>query len=299
MLSRYLSFRECRNSQPEIDNFPTDKLFTGQRLDGTGLYYYNARYYDPSIGRFISADIIIPNPSDPQSYNRYAYVLNNPLKFVDPSGRDLIVVGGNRRDSSEPGWVGEMKDNLNIKEGEQFLFIGDTDGGHVLKAGDQYEELKGVLESGDYSDIKIIGFSEGAAATVMILDDIAKGADYGDIRLAVMLETPNVGLVDYDNDKRKDLPNRLAGDTSGNRGIVVGDFRNKASWISSDPGWDSGVDSYYDPFLDPWMVALYWSIDWRAGAAATTIDQIENHCDVTTDQHTYDYVNDMLWDLGL
>ncbi|MBI2859991.1 MAG: hypothetical protein HYX91_00615, partial [Chloroflexi bacterium] len=34
---------------------PTDKLFTGQRLDSTGLYYFNARYYDPAIGRFISA----------------------------------------------------------------------------------------------------------------------------------------------------------------------------------------------------------------------------------------------------
>lgn len=70
---------------------PTDKKFTGQRLDGTGLYYYGARFYDPDIGRFISADTIVPNPANPQSLNRYSYVLNNPMKYVDPTGHDEEV----------------------------------------------------------------------------------------------------------------------------------------------------------------------------------------------------------------
>ena len=68
---------------------PTDKLFTGQRLDDTGMYYYGARYYDPTIGRFISPDTIVQNPGNPQSLNRYSYVLNNPLKYVDPTGLEL------------------------------------------------------------------------------------------------------------------------------------------------------------------------------------------------------------------
>ena len=65
---------------------PTDKKFTGQRLDGTGLYYYNARYYDASIGRFISADTIVQSFTNPQALNRYSYVFNNPLRYTDPSG---------------------------------------------------------------------------------------------------------------------------------------------------------------------------------------------------------------------
>ena len=70
----------------------TDKLFTGQRLDDTGLYYYNARYYDPLIGRFISADSIVSDFKNPQAFNRYSYVLNNPLKYTDPSGQDPIGI---------------------------------------------------------------------------------------------------------------------------------------------------------------------------------------------------------------
>ena len=81
-------FGVCRNSQGTLD---TDKLFTGQRLDDTGLYYYNARYYDATIGRFISADTIVPDYMNPQSLNRYSYCVNNPLKYVDPSGHANIL----------------------------------------------------------------------------------------------------------------------------------------------------------------------------------------------------------------
>jgi RHS repeat-associated protein len=59
------TFGECRNS---LENFPTDRLFTGQRLDDTGLYFYNARYYDAAIGRFISPDTIVQNAANPQKW---------------------------------------------------------------------------------------------------------------------------------------------------------------------------------------------------------------------------------------
>ena len=52
----------------------------------TGLYYYGARYYDPELGRFISADTIVQSPYNPQTLNRYSYCSNNPINYVDPSG---------------------------------------------------------------------------------------------------------------------------------------------------------------------------------------------------------------------
>lgn len=68
--------------------FPVSRRYTSQVLDDeTGLYYYNARYYDPQLGRFIQPDEVISALGDPQSYNRYSYVLNNPLKYTDPDGR--------------------------------------------------------------------------------------------------------------------------------------------------------------------------------------------------------------------
>jgi RHS repeat-associated protein len=65
----------------------TDKLFTGQReIAGLGIYHYNARFYSPVLGRFLSADTIVPGYANPQNLNRYAYVNNNPLRYTDPTG---------------------------------------------------------------------------------------------------------------------------------------------------------------------------------------------------------------------
>ena len=64
-----------------------DARYTGQMFDeGTGLYYYNARYYDPMLGRFLSPDTLASSLGEPQSLNGYSYVLNNPLTFNDPTG---------------------------------------------------------------------------------------------------------------------------------------------------------------------------------------------------------------------
>ena len=144
---RYHPYGETRYTSGTT---PTSYQFTGQRNDSSiGLYFYNARYYDPALGRFIQADSIVPGaasgsgssaaslgydsktrltpltvnlgefaaqvndenrevlqfgaffqwdskvrqehnvpmgPANPQALNRYAYCLNNPLRYVDPTG---------------------------------------------------------------------------------------------------------------------------------------------------------------------------------------------------------------------
>jgi RHS repeat-associated protein len=67
--------------------------FTGQQRDNeTGLDYFNARYYASMQGRFISTDPVLSSghPMNPQSWDRYSYVGNNPLKLTDPNGEMWI-----------------------------------------------------------------------------------------------------------------------------------------------------------------------------------------------------------------
>ncbi|HEY8949891.1 MAG TPA: polymorphic toxin type 10 domain-containing protein [Rhizomicrobium sp.] len=75
----------------------TTRGFTGQEMmDGVCFVNFNARVYDPSLGRFMSADSYVPNAFDLQSFNRYSYVNNHPLSLIDPSGNipgiDEVVV---------------------------------------------------------------------------------------------------------------------------------------------------------------------------------------------------------------
>ncbi|HNT25669.1 MAG TPA: RHS repeat-associated core domain-containing protein [Anaerolineales bacterium] len=68
--------------------------YTGQRAEkGLGLYFYGARFYDPQLSRFLSADSIIPQQQGVQAWDRFAYVNNNPLKYTDPSGHAMTQCG--------------------------------------------------------------------------------------------------------------------------------------------------------------------------------------------------------------
>jgi RHS repeat-associated protein len=112
----------------------TDRGYTGhEHLDPLGLIHMNGRLYDPRVGRFISADprgVIVKNP---QSWNRYSYVLNNPNRYTDPTGYDpdddrvqpidgpglgLHIGGGNEPDGAgEPIVVTQPDYDLGPGEG--------------------------------------------------------------------------------------------------------------------------------------------------------------------------------------
>ena len=71
------------------NNWATPYRFNGKEQDcETGLYYYGARYYDARIGRFMSVD---PLADKYPGLSPYAYVANNPEKFIDPDGRKIII----------------------------------------------------------------------------------------------------------------------------------------------------------------------------------------------------------------
>ncbi|RPI74433.1 MAG: hypothetical protein EHM45_19085, partial [Desulfobacteraceae bacterium] len=80
-------YRPFGTLRSHTGNDQSNYKFTDQEFDPeTGLYNYNARLYDPMIGRFISPDTVVPGILNPQSLNRYSYCDNNPLIYTDPDG---------------------------------------------------------------------------------------------------------------------------------------------------------------------------------------------------------------------
>jgi len=94
--TRYKAWGEVRYTTPAT-TLPTRYTFTGQYSyvadeatdlgsAGFGLMFYNARWYDSTIGRFVQADSLIPSPGNSQAWDRYAYSANNSIRYNDPSG---------------------------------------------------------------------------------------------------------------------------------------------------------------------------------------------------------------------
>jgi RHS repeat-associated protein len=86
---------------PDIENVK----FTGKERDAeTGLDFFGERYFSSAQGRFTSPDSMIMKKewfADPQRWNHYAYVRNNPLRYVDPNGEDLTIVYSYGPDASD------------------------------------------------------------------------------------------------------------------------------------------------------------------------------------------------------
>jgi RHS repeat-associated protein len=145
---------------------PTTFNFTGQRKDsGSGLLFYQARWYDPVVGRFLQPDTIIPSPGDPQSLNRYSYTLNNPLKYTDSSGHwvesalDLAFIGYDIYDIQANGLT--WTSGLSLAADVAGLALPVVTGGGLL--------VRGLAHADD------------VAKAVSHVDDVAKAASHVDV----------------------------------------------------------------------------------------------------------------------
>lgn len=88
----YLLFGE------QIDNLGQNsgKAYTSKEQDLSDLYYFGARYYNPSIGRFVSVD-----PKLDYTQSPYVYVKDNPLKYIDPDGKKAQLIGAGISDNTK------------------------------------------------------------------------------------------------------------------------------------------------------------------------------------------------------
>jgi RHS repeat-associated protein len=170
---RYYPFGETRWVSGTL---PTDRLFTGQRIEArTGLYDYDARMYSPSLGRFVSADTVVPHAGDPQSLNRYSYVNNRPLNLVDPSGHCGRDPNGNEICTKESSTVSSalVMTPVNLKI--------------EAESKSQTPQAQWVIRSNDSFDVAWIKSSPGGVASFFAPLWIASGA----------MVAPAVGVYAY------------------------------------------------------------------------------------------------------
>jgi RHS repeat-associated protein len=170
---KYFPFGESTTAEAPSHN---SHKFTGHERDGeSGLDYMTARYYEAGVGRFLSSD-----PSDssarrqsPQSWNRYAFANNSPVRFFDPDGRESLSATGNAHEAivainnrgtagiasaSRADAIGDAREhfklapNAEIKDGESINAFIHADGAcrmAVSLGGTVATEFLNAHESGD------------------------------------------------------------------------------------------------------------------------------------------------------
>lgn len=146
------------------------RFYTNQYRDNeSGLYYYGGRYYNPKLARFISADPFIAEPSDPQSFNRFSYVGNNPINFIDPSGFAL--------ESIDLGIIRVSRNTVNDYELDNFVAYSDPASNYA------YVNLNANFDQFVFNSM----FSWGAVSNILDLTSVsalksgvefASGRDY-------------------------------------------------------------------------------------------------------------------------
>jgi RHS repeat-associated protein len=103
---------------------PTQYTYTGQYSHTAqfGLMFFNARWFDPLLGRFSQPDTIIPGTGFSIAWDRYAGMANNPVKYADPSGHRVTCERGENcaqeqrlfRFTGERYWKALIKDEFGI-----------------------------------------------------------------------------------------------------------------------------------------------------------------------------------------
>ena len=142
-----------------------DRGFTGhEHLSRFGLVNMDGRMYDPSVSSFLSADLYVQDPSSAQGFNRYAYCMYNPLRYVDPTGFFVTYGDGHGHDPDGPleqvvinGQVGFLIPEVTITPYEDFpknwnmpTFVPNDNGGNG-----------GDLSFGKANEAPIIGPDDG------------------------------------------------------------------------------------------------------------------------------------------
>jgi len=231
---------EHLNSQPTGVSAPSEHSFTDKELDDDlGLYYFEARWYNSTIGRFASID-----PMDGVSYG---YANNNPVVFNDPLGLEsaLVFYGEEYRDGADASaWQEKAEsraDELRALENPDGSLVYD-DGAYAVD-GTTFENWNDALES--YEDIGVIEYyGHGDKDGIYLRDAFTEG---GQLRYETIFSDSFNGALDVYKDGSKD---HYVGDLS--LGNTRQDLEIKLwSCSTAESGSTSVAQSFASHFLAP------------------------------------------------
>ncbi len=191
----------------------TKYLFTGQEYDAESeLYYYNARYYNPKLGRFISRDPMLGRDGDSLSRNGFIYVKNNPLKYTDPTGEEEKKVKDDEQEffsTGDKAFLGAtgalltagrwLSTGANIIAGKALGAIGFAYELLKPEAAVNANETEMLARCGDGCYYSNINLSGGVLAGAISVGTVVQG-DTSGVKTLEMIQ-PSVGIR-FSSDQR-------------------------------------------------------------------------------------------------
>jgi len=221
--------------------------YTGKERDAeSGNDYFGARYYGSSMGRFMSPDPLMASAKiwDPQTWNRYTYGRNNPLKMIDPTGMAEVTAAQCAQDKGcvtvnvNVIYDKNSNDGKGLTDDQKAAF----NKGQLQNAKDQYGNADVHLNvtytagalSTDNGKTSISGLQAGAL-NVVVTDQIQTAG-------SGMAGTTAVSLINANSSNKEDLPHEMAHQ-------FMGDTRGfEANMLKSDP---TGIGRFVDNmFMD-------------------------------------------------
>jgi len=216
------------------------RKFTGKERDAeTGLDYFGARYYRPSVGRFTTTDpayTIPENILDPQRWNKYAYARNNPLRYTDPDGRDFrdFMTGAANAFGSN-FWFGKGRTAGGNEDFQFGQFVGDLasiPAGYAW--GDAGATIGGLGLAGAPESAGLTLIATGAGVGMMVQGGTASLAGLANAGMYLAKNSGDTGsyTVTFESNKRYHGkgPESRANDSAKRVGTEHDDPAKKVRW---------------------------------------------------------------------
>nr|WP_240903751.1 S8 family serine peptidase [Chengkuizengella sediminis] len=279
----------------ETKTFDNPFQYTSEIYDEeSGLIYLRARYYDPTMGRFITEDTYEGTINNPLSLNLYTYVSNNPLKYIDPTGHSEQVVDGGATyyvDSDGGIWdsVGNYLGNGWDYIAAQHTSVESALGYWTLGATDPFFTFYETSKNSPYSAEYFMAYTEiGVAVFTGGYGAMTKQTTKSTVNAVFPCDCLTRNLIDHGGDIANDIININLKYSNGNQA-----YNSIQSIINSA--------SYYD---NPWdqvssitrSVAQHAFENGNKRTALDTMNMLLNDFNLNstlTDNQKWDLINDI------